>query len=287
MPSFLKFLLSSNILVNPPQSSLLRCSSGAILSVRGMLSALWWVSKGLAAAPPATLWSMGVSTSRNPRSWRKWRISEIICERLTNRSALSWFDMRSRWRLRYLVSRSETPCHLSGMGRSAFERTVSLATLTDGSPFPVVNVSPSIPIQSPMSMSFHAAHSVSVRPFWFRYPWIRPWTSPMVKKTLFPMSLMASRRPARVTGMSFSKLALISPGVVVTGNFCPNGSMPSSRSWFIFSVRTAISSCSVDCVSCSLMVKRRLVIFVDFATVDYEDLLIIILWVVDVDGMIL
>jgi hypothetical protein len=31
-----------------------------------MSSVLWWVSKGLAVAPPITVWSSGVSTSTKP-----------------------------------------------------------------------------------------------------------------------------------------------------------------------------------------------------------------------------
>ena len=34
---------------------------------RSMLSSLWWVTKGLAEAPPAIIFISGVSTSRKPR----------------------------------------------------------------------------------------------------------------------------------------------------------------------------------------------------------------------------
>jgi hypothetical protein len=57
--------------------------------VSGMPSALWCVSNGRAAAPPGMSWSIGVSTSRKPRSWRKRRISASISERVTKSVALS------------------------------------------------------------------------------------------------------------------------------------------------------------------------------------------------------
>jgi hypothetical protein len=50
--------------------SRLRCSSVAIRRVSCISSELWYVSKGLAAAPPGVVCSVGVSISRKPRASR-------------------------------------------------------------------------------------------------------------------------------------------------------------------------------------------------------------------------
>ena len=46
-----------------------------------MSSALWWVMKGLAAAPPGMGCIIGVSTSRKPWPVMKLRIAWMIFER--------------------------------------------------------------------------------------------------------------------------------------------------------------------------------------------------------------
>ena len=53
---------------NPPTTSRLRCSSSAMRSERSRSSALWCVTNGRAAAPPAIVCSTGVSTSTKPRA---------------------------------------------------------------------------------------------------------------------------------------------------------------------------------------------------------------------------
>ena len=47
-----------------------------------MSSALWWVSKGRAAAPPGMACIMGVSTSRKSRSVKKSRVALMMRERV-------------------------------------------------------------------------------------------------------------------------------------------------------------------------------------------------------------
>jgi hypothetical protein len=62
---------------------------------RSMSRVLWWVTKGRAAAPPATTCIIGVSTSTNPRASMKRRISAIIRLRARKVRRTSGFAMRS------------------------------------------------------------------------------------------------------------------------------------------------------------------------------------------------
>ena len=55
------------------------------------------VTNGLAAAPPATPWSVGVSTSTNPRDQKNSRICRCIALRRKNLLRDSSFTMRSRY----------------------------------------------------------------------------------------------------------------------------------------------------------------------------------------------
>lgn len=57
-----------------------RYSSGATLMKRFLLKSLWWVTKGMAEAPPAILFIMGVSTSRKSRDSKYFRAKEIILD---------------------------------------------------------------------------------------------------------------------------------------------------------------------------------------------------------------
>ena len=70
IPSFLNILPISYTLSNPPTISLFRYNSLAILRYIGISSVLWWVINGLAFAPPAIVFRIGVSTSRKPLSSR-------------------------------------------------------------------------------------------------------------------------------------------------------------------------------------------------------------------------
>ena len=60
-----------------------------------MSSALWWVTNGLAAAPPGITCSIGVSTSRNDSPTMKSRIAAMVLLRITNARRESSFMMRS------------------------------------------------------------------------------------------------------------------------------------------------------------------------------------------------
>ncbi|MNN66640.1 hypothetical protein D3C81_1822290 [compost metagenome] len=60
-----------------------------------MSSALWWVSNGLAAAPPGMVCSIGVSTSRKSRFIRKLRMWAMTCERTRNVWRTSSLTIRS------------------------------------------------------------------------------------------------------------------------------------------------------------------------------------------------
>jgi hypothetical protein len=57
---------------------------------------LWWVVKGFAAAPPATVWRTGVSTSMNCLASRKRRIEDTTLERSRSRRLDSLLTTRSR-----------------------------------------------------------------------------------------------------------------------------------------------------------------------------------------------
>ena len=78
MPSLRKIRAISKTRSNPPTTSRLRYSSGAMRRYRSMSSALWCVVNGLAAAPPGIGWKIGVSTSRKSRSSRQRRVSDMM-----------------------------------------------------------------------------------------------------------------------------------------------------------------------------------------------------------------
>ena len=63
-------------------------------------SALKWVTKGRAAAPPATPWSAGVSTSTKSRDQRNRRMASMMRLRASSRSRDSALETRSRYRWR-------------------------------------------------------------------------------------------------------------------------------------------------------------------------------------------
>ena len=83
IPSLRNVLPISKTRSKPPTMSRLRCSSVATRRYSGRSSVLWWVTNGLAWAPPGSTWKIGVSTSTNPRSssvvrklaMTAWRIS--------------------------------------------------------------------------------------------------------------------------------------------------------------------------------------------------------------------
>ena len=58
-------------------------------------SALWWVTNGLALAPPGIGWSIGVSTSMKPCSTMKRRIDDSVLLRAAKRARAASSVMRS------------------------------------------------------------------------------------------------------------------------------------------------------------------------------------------------
>ena len=60
-----------------------------------MLSALWWVTNGLADAPPGIGWRIGVSTSKYSLLLKKERITLIILVLFINVSLTSGFTIKS------------------------------------------------------------------------------------------------------------------------------------------------------------------------------------------------
>ena len=65
-----------------------------------MSSALWCVTKGRAAAPPAIGCITGVSTSTKPRASRNARMAVTAFVRTSNTRRASGFTIRSRYRWR-------------------------------------------------------------------------------------------------------------------------------------------------------------------------------------------
>ena len=65
-----------------------------------MSSALEWVTKGRAMAPPARVCRIGVSTSTNPSSMKVRRMDASVLKRTSNTRRESGFASRStsRWR---------------------------------------------------------------------------------------------------------------------------------------------------------------------------------------------
>ena len=100
IPSLRKLRPSSYTRSNPPTMSRFKYSSGAMRMNISMSSVLWWVTNGRAAAPPATVLSMGVSTSINPSLSKYARMAVMIFDRATNVSLTSGLAMRSTYRCR-------------------------------------------------------------------------------------------------------------------------------------------------------------------------------------------
>ena len=122
-----------------------------------MSSALWWVAKGRAVAPPGIGCITGVSTSRKPRASRKARIVWMSRLRSRKTSRTPALTRRSTYRRRYRVSTSRRPCHFSGKGRTDFERKVQALTWTVSSPVRVRIRSPVTPTKSATSSSVKRA----------------------------------------------------------------------------------------------------------------------------------
>ena len=83
-----------------------------------MPSALWWVTNGFAAAPPASIENTGVSTSMKSRAWSSSRSARVADDRTSNVRRDSSLAYRSTSRSRSRISDEVGPRCLSGDGRS-------------------------------------------------------------------------------------------------------------------------------------------------------------------------
>ena len=93
-----------------------------------------WVMNGRAFAPPCTVWSIGVSTSRNPRLHRLSRRARIAVERTWTISREESLTIRSTYRCLVLASGSVSPACLSGRGTRHLDVMVNSVANTDSSP---------------------------------------------------------------------------------------------------------------------------------------------------------
>ena len=242
IPSLRKIRPISYTRSNPPTTSLLRCSSVAMRSVRFMPSALWKVLNGLASAPPALDSSTGVSISINDLSSRNLRMPLTIPARVRNVSRTSGLAMRSTYRCRYRISTSVKPLNLSGSGRSDFVSISNESTATESSPFSVRFTVPRAPTMSPMStrstMRLNAPGSSASMRFLSQYSWMDPPSSSRDKNASFPNTRLALTLPHTAstvpsTSAPFSRSACIawsSEAVWVRSNLYAKGSAPASLS---------------------------------------------------------
>ena len=151
IPSFLKSFPISYTLSNPPTISLFRYNSVAILKYISISSVLWCVTNGLAVAPPAIVFSTGVSTSKYPFSSSIFLISVIIFVLIIKVSLTSGFIIKSTYLCLYLSSVSFKPWNFSGNGLKDFASSITFLACIEISPVFVLNTKPVIPIISPIS----------------------------------------------------------------------------------------------------------------------------------------
>ena len=195
MPSFLKQRFISNIFSEtPPTRSLFRWSSGAILRYISKSSALWWVINGLAVAPPAWVWSIGVSTSRKPWPVKYSLIFWIIKLLFLKVSRTSSFIIISRYLFLYLVSVSWRPWNFSGKGWSDFVKSLRSTALIESSPLGVLLIVPVKPAMSPTSNNFKSLILSSDKFSLCEKIWIFPVSS--TRSINMPVFLIAMIRPA-------------------------------------------------------------------------------------------
>ena len=208
MPSLRKLRLISKTRSTPPTVSRFRYSSGAMRRKSVMSSVLWCVTNGRASAPPASGCIIGVSTSRNPRASRNRRIPATTLARTSNTRRESGLTMRSRYRWRYRISTSCSPCHFSGRGWRHFARNVIPDAQTVSSFVLVRNTRPWTPTKSPKSSSLNTAKSRSGTLSCRMYAWMRFTPSESTRKLAFPKVRTARIRPAVVaSGRSASRSA--------------------------------------------------------------------------------
>ena len=117
---------------------------------------MWCVINGLAAAPPAIVFNIGVSTSKYPLLSKYAFTSLIILLLNINVSLTSGFTIKSTYLCLYLKSTSFNPWNFSGNGLNDFESNVTSFACTEISSVLVLNTKPVIPIISPMSYVLNA-----------------------------------------------------------------------------------------------------------------------------------
>ena len=144
---------------------------------------MWWVTKGLAAAPPKIGCIKGVSTSKNPLSSRYFLTAFIIWVLLIKVSLTSGFIIKSTYLFLYLISTSVNPWYFSGRDLTFLVRRLIDLTLKVNSSVWVTNNSPSTPIISPtLSILTIWSNSFSPNSSFLMYIWIFPdWSSMWAK----------------------------------------------------------------------------------------------------------
>ena len=116
-----------------------------------MSKVLWCVINGLASAPPASDWSIGVSISKKFFSSNHLLIRLIHFALVLNTFFDKGLTIKSRYLCLYLFSISVKPCHLSGKGCNDLDNISHLDTFIESSPLLVFLIVPKTPIQSPIS----------------------------------------------------------------------------------------------------------------------------------------
>ena len=150
-PSFLKLLLISNTLSKPPTNNLFKYNSGAILRNKSLSKALCLVIKGLATAPPGIGCIIGVSTSIKSLSFNELLTDSTIFVLSIKTFLESSLLIKSRYLCLYLISISDKPLNLSGIGLiDLVISTTSLASMVSSSVL-VLNSLPLTPAISPKS----------------------------------------------------------------------------------------------------------------------------------------
>ena len=117
IPSFLNIFPSPYTQGNPPITNRFKCNSVAILNVKFISMLLWYVSNGLASAPPGWVCKTGVSISKNPlaSNWR--RRLDVILARLMNFFPV-WTFLFIFWYVPHVqyfyvgTQKEKTPCYI-------------------------------------------------------------------------------------------------------------------------------------------------------------------------------
>ena len=125
-------------------------SSGAILITRFISRSLWKVLNGLAAAPPAIMFIIGVSTSTKSKSFKKFLRYWMILALVLKISLVLLFTIKSRYLYLYLVSWSLSPWISVGSMCKQAESNWTFPGAIDNSPALVLPGLPVTPMISPL-----------------------------------------------------------------------------------------------------------------------------------------